>query len=128
MDTNRIYNNIWNNALRISSENWINRTSTTKGKRTSMRQPKEAEIDSLRKKQSLSYSNSQWGRIRKVCIFSLRSEGFQVHVKHSTPRSCTREKSPMVNTFKKILCRKWKHCLKRAHKQTSWFNNLCKKQ
>ena len=87
----------------MSSENWINRTSTTKDKRTLLRQPEEAEIDSLREKSHPSYSNSQWGGIRKVCIFSLRSEGFQVYVKHSTPRSCTGEKSPMGNTSKKTM-------------------------
>ena len=78
----------------------MNRVSTTKGKRTTLRQVGEAEVVSPSEKTHPSFSNPQTGKTTKAWLFPLGGEDSSSTSGTPTPRSCTRERSPQQLALK----------------------------
>ena len=64
----------------------MSRVSTTKGKKTALRCIGETDIVMLKKKKlHTSLSNPHVGKITNVELFILRSERFELHIRHPNP-------------------------------------------
>ena len=72
-----------NNSYGKGPENWINRASTTNGKRTALRQVEEAETQSCKKKNQTHPGDSQPVGVTKEWIFP--SGVFEFHTRHLNP-------------------------------------------
>ena len=95
----QIYNYIWNNSLGKGPENWMNKVSITKGKRAASKQGGETEIQSCQgKKHNPSHGDTQSGRITKIRLFFLRTEGLNFTSGTPDLKVCTGEINPQ-NTW-----------------------------
>ena len=90
--TQQIYNYIWNNSIRKGPENWINRNSATKGKRTSLRWGREVETQSHQgKTHTPATVIHNWDGSQKNKSFP---SGARDLSSTPTPRPCTGNTSP----------------------------------